>query len=113
MVIEILSYSNSVLNPTLKVLILVGFILAALILIRCWKWYGGLLQNISFLLMIGSSAAILSAAMRLLGDYYTQFKWGESTFDLIFALITLMVALVVRKKLKAIAGVFESPEVGS
>jgi hypothetical protein len=110
MVIPILAYSSSPFNPLLKLLVLAGFFLAALILYRCRNIYGGLLQKISVLLMAGSVAAILSASMRLLGDYYSQFKWGESIFDLVFVIVTLLVAIEVRRKMIQVEQLFVPSE---
>lgn len=99
MTIEILSYPTSMLNPVLKFIIFAGFVLSTGFFYQCWKKYGGILHDISTLLLFGSVAGILASAFRLQGDFLVQFKWGESIFDLILAILMLVIALVIRSKI--------------
>ena len=63
--------------------------------------YGGEIQRIVNLLFAGGIAAFLSMSFRYLGDSAFSWKWGESTFMLIFALTNLYVALLVNNRLRA------------
>jgi hypothetical protein len=97
--IEILSYTTSMLNPVLKFIIFTGFVLSAVVFYQCWKKDGGVLHDISTLLLFGSIAGVLASAFRLQGDFLVQFKWGESIFDLILATLLLVISLVIRSKI--------------
>lgn len=112
MVIEILSYRESLLNPLLKWIILVLFIIAAGWFYRCRLMYGGKLRVIATLLMLGAIAGILASAFRIAGDYSVQWKWAESIFSLILAVITLTIAGLVRMKFKNTVALFEAEQEG-
>ena len=107
---EILSYSSSFLNPLLKITAILLFVIAAGYLYRCRRRYGGILRQIATLLLAGAGAGIIASGFRYGGDFFTQYKWGESIFDLGMALITLTVAILVRKKLNDIVRLFEGEE---
>jgi hypothetical protein len=106
MAIAILSYDTSILNPFLKLLIVALFILSAWFFYRCRKVYGGILFQISTLLLIGAMVGALAALFRFQGDFYTQFKWGESIFDVIMVTISLAIALLIRAKMLDVTRVF-------
>jgi hypothetical protein len=110
MTIEILSYNTSILNPVLKLLILAAFVVAAVFFYRCWHLYGGLLHDISTLLLIGVVAGIFASAFRLQGDVLEQFKWGESVFDLVLVTLMLIIALVIRAKMVKVTHLFGSED---
>ena len=99
MIFDLLSYESSPLNEALKGVIVCLFFISAYFLYKSRIKYGGILHSISSLLLIGAIAGILSASLRLLGDYYIQYKWGESLFDVILAFLMLIIALKVRRKL--------------
>ncbi|WP_321504507.1 hypothetical protein [uncultured Methanoregula sp.] len=108
--IEILSYDTSVMNPFIKLLVFVFFIIAAWLFYRCRQVYGGILRQVSTLLLVGSLAGALAAAFRFQGDFYTQYKWGESVFDLALVILMLSIALIIRAKMKDVTRLFESGE---
>ncbi|MCA1915161.1 hypothetical protein [Methanospirillum hungatei] len=110
MVIELLSYDVSPINNLLKIVITIGFALATFILFQCQKRYGGLLHQISILLFISAIAATFSSYFRFQGDFYTSYKWGESIVGLIFVVLSLIIALIIRKKIQAIVHLFEETE---
>jgi hypothetical protein len=112
MVVEIISYAVSPLNPLLKWIIFALFLIAAMLLYLCRRKYGGILHTISSLLLIGSIAGIASTLFRLGGDQFIQYKWGESAFNVVIAIIMLVIALTIRKKLKESIQVFEGDEGG-
>jgi hypothetical protein len=97
---DLLSYPNSVLNPLLKVVVLVLFIIAVYLFYRCRLIYGGKLRLIATLLLVGGVAGILAWIFRIEGDFYSQWKWAESVFSLVLAIITLVIAYIIRIKLK-------------
>jgi RsiW-degrading membrane proteinase PrsW (M82 family) len=106
MVFELLSYKNSFLNPLLKLVILILFIIAVYFFYRCRRVYGGKIQVIATLLLIGGIAGIMSSAFRYEGDFYSQWKWAESVLSLALAIITLVIACIVRTNFKESIALF-------
>ncbi|TAJ45396.1 hypothetical protein CUJ86_01245 [Methanofollis fontis] len=68
--------------------------------------YGGNLKKIATFLMWGGVTGFIATAFRYGGDYFAQYKWGESTLFLLFALISLFVAYLVYTKFMEIAEAF-------
>jgi lysylphosphatidylglycerol synthetase-like protein (DUF2156 family) len=97
---DLLSYPDSFLNPLLKVIVLVLFIIAVYLFYRCRLIYGGKLRLIATLLLFGGVAGILAWIFRIEGDFYSQWKWAESIFSLVLAIITLVIAYIIRMKFK-------------
>lgn len=112
MVIEILSYKTSIINPLLKVFAIILFGIAAYLLFRCLRQYGGVLRQVATLLCLGAFAGLLASAFRFEGDFYQQYKWGESVLNLIIVLIMLVIALVIRARMNAAVKVFETGQGG-
>jgi hypothetical protein len=103
---DLLSYQDSFLNPLLKVIVLVLFIIAIYLFYRCRLIYGGTLRFIATLLLLGGVAGILAWIFRIQGDFYLQWKWAESIFSLALAIITLVIACIVRMKFKNALALF-------
>lgn len=61
--------------------------------------YGGEIQRIANLLFAGGIAGFLATTFRYGGDNVVLWKWGESTFMLVFALTSLCVAFLVKNRL--------------
>lgn len=95
MSIEILSYYTSILNPLLKILIILIFAIGTWYFSNARKKFGGNLGKIALLLMCGGIFGTLAAVFRFLGDYNVQDKWVESLGGLLFALVSLLVAYLV------------------
>jgi len=113
MTIEILSYKTSFFNPLLKCIVIILFVLATWYFYQGRQLYGGKLRQIATLLCIGGLFGILASAFRLAGDLNTGFKWGESVFLLVLAVITIMVTYLVRvhfQEVKVLFGVGEGKE---
>jgi len=108
MTIEILSYNASILNPLLKMAVPLLFALAAGYFFASRRKFGGLLHQVATLLFVGALAWLISSVFRLEGDFNAQYKWGESVFALVSAVITLFIAIRVRSRLQEISGIFES-----
>lgn len=106
MVIELLSYPTSILNPLIKILVIALYAIGTWFFFLAWKKYGGNLKIIAGALMCGGIAACIGAGARFLGNYLVQFKWMESTGAIIFALVSLFVAWLVYKKFSEIAVAF-------
>jgi hypothetical protein len=106
MVIEILSYQSSILNPLLKIIIFLIFAIGTWYFYQAGKKYGGNLGKIARILMWGGIAGCIAALFRNLGDYYIQDKWIESAGGIFFALISLVVAYVVYTKFAEINEAF-------
>lgn len=112
MVIELLSYTGSILNPLLKWIVLVLFVVAVYVFYRCRLIYGGKLKLVATLLLLGGIAGILSSAFRIEGDFYLQWKWAESSLGLVLAIITLVIAYIVRMKIKDASALFSGKRSG-
>jgi hypothetical protein len=108
MVIELLSYKVSILNPLLKWITLCLFVLAASFAYRSRFMYGGKLQQVATLLLLGGIVGILAAVFRIAGDFFVQWKWAESIFFLALAVITLVISYTMRRKFKSIIALFEA-----
>lgn len=108
MTIEIFSYQTSILNPLLKLGVVIGFILASYLFFRCRTMFGGILHSISTLLILVSFSGVISALFRYEGDFYNQYKWGESIVGLILVIIILCAAIVIRRKVHEIELLFGS-----
>jgi hypothetical protein len=105
-VIEILSYKSSILNPLLKLLVLAIFVIGTWYFYQAGKKFGGNVGKIARFLMWGGVAATIGAGCRYLGDFFIQYKWLESTGSLLFAIISVIVAYLVYKKFREIAEAF-------
>ncbi|MFA4849579.1 MAG: hypothetical protein WC626_07615 [Methanoregula sp.] len=112
MALELFSYQNSILNPLLKLIVLVLFVIAVYVFYRCRLIYGGKLQLIATLLLLGGVAGVLAWIFRYEGDFYTQWKWAESFFSLALAIITLVIAYIVRMKFKNAIALFGGEQNG-
>ncbi|PKL59186.1 MAG: hypothetical protein CVV33_09135, partial [Methanomicrobiales archaeon HGW-Methanomicrobiales-4] len=88
MVIEFLSYKDSFLNPLLKLIILVLFIVSVYFFYRSRLIYGGKLHLVATLLLLGGVAGSVGWLFRYEGDFYAQWKWAESIFTLVLAIIS-------------------------
>jgi hypothetical protein len=104
--IEILSYNTSFLNPLMKLFIIGLFGLGTWYFYQASKKYGGNLGHIATILMWGGIAGCIAAIFRFLGDFFTQYKWMESTVSLLFGLICVLVAYLVYTKFAEIADAF-------
>jgi len=107
---DLLSYQSGPLNPLLKVLTLVLFLVSAGFFARCRIRYGGIISQISTLLFFGAVAGAIGAAFRYEGDFYSQYKWGESLLNLLLAVFSLVIALLVRKKLADVCRILGARE---
>lgn len=96
MVIELLSYKNSFLNPLLKIITVIMFGIGTYYFFKARQKYGGELKRIANLLFLGGVAGFASSAFRYAGDFITFWKWGESLLFLIFGLTSFYVAYLVR-----------------
>jgi hypothetical protein len=112
MTLELFSYKDSIFNPLLKLIVLVLFIIAVYVFYRCRLIYGGKLQIVATLLMLGGVAGVLAWIFRYEGDFYTQWKWAESIFSLALAIITLVIAYIVRMKFKNATALFGGKQSG-
>jgi len=108
MVSEFLSYTQSIFNPLIKLVALLLFAISVYLFYRCRIIYGGKLQEIATLLLLGGIAGVLASAFRIAGDSFVAWKWGESACFLALAVITLMIAFFVRMKFRNIIALFES-----
>ncbi|MCG7848340.1 MAG: hypothetical protein MIO93_04070 [ANME-2 cluster archaeon] len=93
MVIELLNYQTSMLNPILKLLAPLLYVIALILFFKASKAYGGEFKKGLNFLMISLILGIAAFTFGFLGDIITlDFKWGESLFFLAFAIMNLFVA---------------------
>lgn len=106
MVIELFSYKTSILNPLLKVAVIVMFGIGTWYFYKVQKKFKGNIGEIARALVWGGIAGFIGATFRLAGDYFTEFKWLESTGALLCALVSVYVAYIVYVKFAEIARAF-------
>lgn len=106
MAIEILSYPSSFLNPLLKAIVPVIFAVGTIFFYQAYTSYGGNLKKIALFLLFAGIAGTLAAGFRYLGDFFISWKWGESVFLLIFAIVSILVAYLVYTRFMEIAIIF-------
>ncbi|MCK9581579.1 MAG: hypothetical protein M0Q92_14185 [Methanoregula sp.] len=106
MVIELFSYKSSILNPLLKIAVIVLFAIGTWYFYRAQRKFKGNIGDVARALMWGGIAGVIGAAFRLLGDVFIEFKWIESTGGLLFALVSVYVAYLVYVKFAEIAQAF-------
>lgn len=93
MVIELLNYKTSMLNPILKWIAPVLYLIALILFYKASKAYGGKFKRGLNYLMISLIFGIIAFTFRFLGDIILpDYKWGESIFYLTFAIMNLFVA---------------------
>jgi len=98
MVIELFNYGTSVLNPILKWVAPMLFLVALVLFYLANKNYGGEFKKGIDFLIISILVGVLAFVFRVLGDKIMPgFKWGESIFFLIFAILCLFAALKLLK----------------
>jgi len=89
-VIEIINYKESILNPALKLIVPFIFLLGTYYFYRARNQYQGELGKVVNRLAIAGVIGFLANLFRFSADIWTiSFKWGESLFFLLFALVNL------------------------
>jgi hypothetical protein len=106
MVVEIFYYQSSILNPLLKIVVIVLFASGTWYFYKAQKKFKGNIGEISRALMWGGLAGFVGASFRLLGDIFVEFKWIESTGGLFFGVVSVYVAYLVWVKFAEIAHAF-------
>lgn len=106
MVIELFSYKSSILNPVLKIAVMVMFGIGTWYFYQAQKKFKGNLGETARALMWGGIAGVIGAGFRFLGDVFSNFKWIESSGGLIFALASIYVAYIVYTRFAEIAHAF-------
>jgi hypothetical protein len=111
MVIELFSYKSSILNPLLKVAVILLFALGTWFFFRAQIKFKGNIGGIARALMWGGLAGVTGAGFRLLGDVFVDVKWLESTGGLLVACASVYVAYVVYVRFTEIAEAFGTKKV--
>jgi hypothetical protein len=106
MVVELFSYKSSILNPLLKILVILLFGIGTWYFYRAQKKFKGNIGEIARALMWGGIAGLVGAGFRLAGDVFMEFKWIESTGGLLFAAASVYIAYLVYSRFAEIAVVF-------
>ena len=106
MVIELFSYKTSILNPLLKIAVIVMFAIGTWYFYQAQRKFKGNIGNIARALMWGGLAGFVGAGFRLLGDVFIEFKWIESTGAFLFACASVYVAYIVYMRFAEIAVAF-------
>ena len=101
MEIELLNYKTSFLNPMLKWIAPVLFLIAFVMIMKAYNNYGGIFKDTMRLLVISVLVGVLAFFFRVGGDVILpNFKWGESIFYLLFVVFNILVALKFLKVIK-------------
>jgi hypothetical protein len=91
--IEIFNYKESFLNPLLKLIVPLIFLLGTYYFYQARNQYEGELGKVVNRLFWAGLMGFLANLFRFSADYITvSFKWGESLFFLLFALVNIYAA---------------------
>ncbi|MBN2488949.1 MAG: hypothetical protein JXA98_07980 [Methanosarcinaceae archaeon] len=99
MLTEILSYKESFLSLFLKMVTTIFFAIGTYYFYQARQVYGGEIQKIANLLFAGGIAGLLATTSIFFCDKTFLLKWSVSILILIFALISVYVAFLVRNRL--------------
>jgi hypothetical protein len=105
-VVELFYYNSSILNPLLKISVIVMFGIGTWYFYQAQRKFKGNIGVIARTLMWGGMAGLIGAGFRLLGNVFTEFKWIESTGGLLFGLVSIYVAYLVYTRFAEIARAF-------
>lgn len=86
---DLFNYATSPLNPGLKILAVLLFLVGTVYFFIARKRYGGELGKVINRLCLVGVLGILSYAFRYAGDLITLWKWGESLMYLLFGLASI------------------------
>ena len=104
MVLEILNYGESGLNPFLKLLVPLLLVVGCYYLYLSYTKYGGGMKQIAYFLLIMGIVGVVSSGFRFIGGLDPKvWKWGESVLMLAFAAISILVAYRLRDLFQALA----------
>lgn len=106
MAIELFSSPSGLLISVVNAVVPVFFLIGTFMFYRGYTNYGGNLKKIAFFLMCGGIAGTLASAFGWMGDFFSLWRWGESIFLFIFAIISIIVAYLVFFRLMEIAIIF-------
>ena len=93
MELELLNYKTSILNPALKWIAPLLFLVAFAMLVQAYNNYGGIFKQAMKVLLFTLGIGVLAFFFRVSGDVILpNFKWGESLFYLTFVILNILVA---------------------
>jgi|WetSurMetagenome_2_1015567.scaffolds.fasta_scaffold1026155_2 ABC-type multidrug transport system permease subunit len=94
MILEIFNYSNSFLNPALKLLVPLIFLCGIYYAERAMRRYTGEIRKLMRALTILGTVGFLANLFRYMADAIAvSWKWGESIAMLAFVMVSLYAAL--------------------
>lgn len=93
MIPSFLDYSTSILNPILKLIAPVVFLIAAIYFFRARSQYGGEMGKVVGRLAFASVVGLCAMTLRYLGDVLVLWKWGESLGYVVFGLANVYAVL--------------------
>lgn len=92
---DFLNYGESFLNPLLKLLVVILFVIGTIFFFRARMRFGGDLKTIATMLTLTGVAGVVSGFSRFIGDYVLIWKWSESVFMLTFAVVSFSVGYLI------------------
>jgi hypothetical protein len=93
MISDLFDYSTSFLNPALKLLVPLIFLVGTYYADRAMRRYTGEIRKLMKALTIVGTAGFLSNLFRYMADVLVvSWKWGESLAMLLFVLVSLYAA---------------------
>jgi hypothetical protein len=89
---DLLNYGKSFLNPALKMLVPLIFLVGTFYAYRAVRRYPGEISKLMWALVLVGVTGFLANLFRYLGDVITLWKWAESIGNLFFGLANLYAA---------------------
>ena len=85
----IFDYGSSILNPLLKIIVPLLYVVGMIYFDRAREKHTGVVAVVGRRFAMVGTMGILAGLFRYTGDSFIQSKWGESLFFLAFALVNL------------------------
>ena len=100
---DLLNYKTSLLNPTLKWIAPLLYLMALAMLMQAYRNYGGIFKQAMLMLVLTLGIGVLAYFFRVGGDLILpNFKWGESLFYLTFVVLNIFVAAKFLKVIREV-----------
>lgn len=89
---DLLDYGTSIISTLLKWITPLVFLFGAYLFFRARKYFSGELKFFVVSMAIAGLVGFIAHVLRLLGDYVTFWKWGESIGYLVFLAVNIYCA---------------------
>ena len=89
---DLLDYKTSIISILLKWIVPLVFLFGAYLFFRARKYFSGEMKVFVVSMSVAGVFGFLAHALRLSGDYFKFWKWGESVGYLVFVAIGIYCA---------------------